>query len=137
LSEHHPAAAEEVFERDCLVKIGTCIAPVGVAKPGEPCISIMGNGFNESVPFGELRVIAWDSEKSPELTMEPARNFDVGAGKGKRVTASAFKVAGQKALESGLVGLIVDCRGRPLAFPDGKGARIEALRSTLKAMGLP
>ena len=32
LSEVHPEAAKQVFLKDCLVHIGTCIAPVGNAK---------------------------------------------------------------------------------------------------------
>ncbi len=35
LSEHLYEAAREVFERDCIVKVRHCIAPVGVAKDGE------------------------------------------------------------------------------------------------------
>ena len=29
LSTVHPDAATEVFEKDCLIRLGTCIAPVG------------------------------------------------------------------------------------------------------------
>ena len=32
LSTVHPKAATDVFERDCLIRLGDCIAPVGTAK---------------------------------------------------------------------------------------------------------
>ncbi|MGI8923002.1 MAG: glutamate mutase L [Fimbriimonadales bacterium] len=140
LSEHHPKAAEEVFERDCLVKIGTCIAPVGTGKPGEPCLSISGSGISETIPFGALHVVPWDPQTAPELCIEPARNFDMGAGKGKRVIATQYGVDAEKdkvtKLEAGMIGLIVDCRGRPLAFPEDPEARRKMLRNTLEALDL-
>ena len=38
LAQVHPQAALEVFERDCLIYLGTCIAPKGTGKPGKPCL---------------------------------------------------------------------------------------------------
>ncbi len=127
LSEHHASAAEEVFERDCLVRIGTCIAPTGAGKKGDPCITVTGNGVNVSVPYGELRVVLMES--AGEITIDPARGFDVGAGKGKKVTTSKA--------DPGLIGLIIDCRGRPLAIPEDPTARRKFMQDTLTAFGLP
>src|SRR5579859_5565861 len=50
LSTIHPEAATQVFERDCLIYLGTCIAPVGTAKPGEPCVSVQLGGKTETIP---------------------------------------------------------------------------------------
>ncbi|MDQ2986876.1 MAG: glutamate mutase L [Armatimonadota bacterium] len=136
LSEHHPAAAEQVFERDCLVRIGTCIAPIGTGKKGEPCLRLTGTGLDVLVPFGELKVVPWDPAATPEVTIDPGKQFDVGAGKGKRIVASATS-SGTTKLEAGIVGLIVDCRGRPLALPDDPSARRKFMRDTLAAFDLP
>ena len=133
LSEHHPSAAEEVFERDCLVRIGTCIAPIGTGKKGEPCVTVTGNGVNVSVPFGELRVVPM--EGGGEVTIDPARSFDVGAGKGKRVVGSPNSTTAR--IDPGLIGLIIDCRGRPLSIPDDPAARRKFMQDTLTAFGLP
>jgi hypothetical protein len=32
LTEVQPKAATEVFEKDCLIHLGTCVAPVGTTK---------------------------------------------------------------------------------------------------------
>ncbi|HZP82433.1 MAG TPA: hypothetical protein VFB21_12400, partial [Chthonomonadaceae bacterium] len=32
------------------------IAPVGVGKPGEPCVTVEFGGKTETIPFGEIRV---------------------------------------------------------------------------------
>ena len=34
LAQVHPQAALEVFERDCLIYLGTCVAAKGTGKPG-------------------------------------------------------------------------------------------------------
>ena len=142
LSEHFYKAAREVFERDCIVKCGTCIAPVGLGKEGEPCVTVKGNGIAVSVPYGEIRVVPFEEEDVPEITVEPARNFDVGAGKGralhvKRFTAAANRDDQVSNLIGGTVGLIIDTRGRPFVLPTERAERVKKLRAWLKAMGLP
>ncbi len=142
LSEHVYEAAKEVFERDCIVRIGTCIAPVGVAKDGEPCVSVKGNGIDISVPFGQIKVVPIDIDATPELVVEPAKSFDVGGGKGKAVTVTRFdKARGNRThltnLIDGTVGLIIDTRGRPFNVEFASADRISKLRSYLEAFGLP
>lgn len=127
LSEHVYQAAKEVFEYDCIVKCGHCIAPVGLAKTGEPCVRITGAGVDEAVAFGDVKVIPCGRGEFLDLTITTEKGFDVGEGKGRPLTAK---------LEGGTVGVIVDARGRPLALPDGPD-RITRLRATLESMGLP
>jgi len=128
LSEHFYEAAKQVFEYDCIVKCGHCIAPVGTGKEGEPCVTVQGDGVSLSVPFGQIAVIPCGRGEFKELTIEPARGFNVGAGKGKPVTAK---------LEGGTVGIIVDARGRPFQVDLNSPNRIQKLRAWLAAFGLP
>ena len=142
LSEHLYDAAKEVFERDCIVRVGTCVAPTGVGKPGEHCVRVHGSGIDESVPFGEIKVVPFTDSMGDSITVEPGRNFDVGAGKGKPVTVTKFdKSRGSRNqttnLIEGTVGLIIDARGRPYNLELGTPGRIEALRSFLSAFELP
>lgn len=128
LSEHHYEAAKQVFEFDCIVKCGHCISPVGNAKPGEDCVRVHGDGIDERIPYGAIKVIPCGRREFKTLTMEPTKNFDVGAGKGKPRTEK---------LEGGTVGIIVDARGRPFKLPVEEAARVSKLREWLEAMGLP
>lgn len=142
LSEHFYDAAREVFERDCIIKVGTCISPVGVGRDGEPCVAVRGGGIDVSVPFGEIRIVPFDETSLQELVVEPAKNFDVGGGKGRAVTARRFETSkGHRDhstnLTSGLMGLIIDTRGRPFNLPADKAARMAKLKSWLQAMNLP
>lgn len=127
LSTVQPEAAAQVFERDCLIKFGDVIAPVGTAKPGENVLSMTIDGSESQFAFGELRIIPLGLGEKKEVTLKPARGFDVGDGKGRAVT---------RTLEGGTVGLIVDTRGRPLQLPADKKQRIAKLQEWHKALGL-
>lgn len=128
LSVHHYEAAKEVFERDCIVKCGHCIAPVGTAKPGDPCVTVSYNGNSHAVPFGKILVLPLAQGEFVEATIEPAKGFDVGEGKGKAVRCK---------LEGGTVGIIIDTRGRPFDITLDAPGRIENLREWLAAFSLP
>jgi uncharacterized protein (TIGR01319 family) len=131
LSQVHPQAALEVFQRDCLIYLGTCIAPKGVGKPGKSCFSyqISGGGLNESdeLAFGELKLLPLAPEETASVTLEPSRGFDVGAGPGKPLTAD---------VKGGTVGLILDARGRPLAPPTNAAECRTAVTNWIRELDL-
>jgi uncharacterized protein (TIGR01319 family) len=135
LSTVHPEAATQVFERDCLIYLGTCIAPVGLAKEGEPCVTVQFQGKTETIPFGTIRVYPLgfqegnDGEpQSAEIVLQPAKGFDVGAGRGKEV---------RKVVQGGVAGVIIDTRGRPLQIPSEDSARVAKLKEWFRAMNIP
>jgi len=124
LTEVHPEAAYEVFEKDCLIHLGTCIAPVGDGKDGVKCVHVKiakadGTEAEVRVEFGNIGIIPLGVGESARATINPERGFDVGAGAGKALEAK---------VEGGLVGVVVDCRGRPLVLPEDDRTRMEALR---------
>jgi hypothetical protein len=126
LAQVMPEAAHEVFRRDCLIPLGAVVAPVGHARPGTTAVSVDGlpETGEAEVAFGELKLFPLATGKEAELTMRPARGLDVGAGTGKSLTA---KVRG------GVVGIIVDARGRPLEIPTSE--RAETMRRWLRGAG--
>lgn len=144
LSEHLYDAAREVFERDCIVRCGTCVAPVGQGKEGEPCVTVAFTGGSQapvSVPFGDVKVVPLPEEVQ-ELVVTPAKGFDVGAGKGNPVTVRRFDASKGKRnqttnLIGGTVGLMIDARGRPFNIELNTPNRVQKLRQWLEAMGLP
>jgi len=129
LSTILPEAATQVFERDCLIKLGQAVAPIGTAKDGDPCLTVsFKNGSTEVVPFGQIRVLPMGAEETNEATLTPAKGFDIGAGRGKSRTVH---------VEGGFVGLVIDARGRPIAVPTDQTARVAKLQEWLRAFGLP
>ena len=129
-STMHPAAANDVFQRDCLVRLGTSISPVGTAKEGEPCVTVTatlpdGEVVEKSVPYGSIDTIPL-AEGFAEVDIHPAHGFDVGAGRGHELKAR---------LEGGVGGLIIDARGRkPFFLPSDTENRIRKLVEWYKAL---
>ncbi|MDP6396660.1 MAG: glutamate mutase L [Candidatus Marinimicrobia bacterium] len=112
LAQVHPQAATEVFERDCLIYLGSVVAPAGRGKEGKPCFSysIEGSTLNESgeILFGDIKLLPLGPGETATISLEPAKTFDAGDGEGKKVKAE---------VRGGTVGLFLDGRGRPLDIP--------------------
>lgn len=112
LASIHPQAAMEVFEKDCLVTLGTVVAAKGADKPGRPCFRYQLEQENGSttaetgeLTFGELKTLPLSAETTATIHLHPARGVDLGNGPSKPVTGK---------IHGGTVGLILDARGRPL-----------------------
>lgn len=131
LAEMHAQAALEVFERDCLVYLGTCIAARGLGKPGRPCLryQIRGDGIDESgeLNFGDLKRFPFGPGSTARARLEPAAGFDLGAGPKKPV---------EREIHGGMVGLILDGRGRPLSLPEDRGKCRETLGRWYEAVAV-
>jgi uncharacterized protein (TIGR01319 family) len=133
LSTVDEQAATDVFVRDCMVYLGTCVAPIGQGKDGERSadytITFAGDRPSErgTLVFGELRLIPLGTDETATVELRPTKQVDVGAGKGVAVTKEA---------RGGVVGLMLDGRGRPLQLPTDEQARVAALRKWYKAVEL-
>ena len=126
LAQVNEAAATQVFERDCLIHLGTCIAPVGVTTPGDLGITISGD-LTETVPFGELRLYPLGVGEKARVTIQPERRLDMGAGRGQPIEAE---------VEGGVVGLVVDTRGRPLEVSNASAERVALLKKWFEALAV-
>lgn len=109
LSTVDERAATEVFERDCLIYLGTCVAPVGEGKDGEVClqyeIDLPSGGQTGQLQVGQLQWMPLADGEEVEVALQPTRRWDVGAGPGQALNAR---------VRGGIVGLVLDGRGRPI-----------------------
>ena len=126
LAQVNEAAATQVFERDCLIHLGTCIAPVGTTNPGDSGVTISGD-LTETVPFGELCLYPLGVGEKARVTIQPERRLDMGAGRGQPVEAE---------VEGGVVGLVVDTRGRPLEVSNASTERVASLKKWFEALAV-
>ncbi len=115
-------AATQVFEKDCLVMLGECIAASGAGKPGKPCLRYRlepadGPAVEGELAFGEIVRIPLNDPAGARLVVEPRRKFDAGAGRGEPLDA---------VVRGGEVGVVIDARGRPIAFPESDRAAVVA-----------
>ena len=132
LSTVNEQAATDVFVRDCMVYLGTCIAPIGQGKDGERCADYeiaLPDGRIErgQLAFGDLKLFALAREQQATVTMQPAKQIDLGNGPGQSFT---------KTVKGGVVGLMLDGRGRPLQLPGEQAARVAMLTRWYRAVGL-
>jgi len=132
LSTVNEQAATEVFEKDCLIHLGTCISLVkgSIGKLQEKCISYKiampdGKKINEPLPYGDLRVHPLGIDQAAEIEVLPTKNFDVGAGKGKPLVKKVW---------GGVVGIVIDTRGKPITLAKEKASRVEQLQQWAKAI---
>lgn len=124
LSTVYPEAAWQIFDKDCLVRLGTVIAARGQGTPGEDMMTVTLEAPDSppqkaAVRFGEIRRIPLPRDQTVTATISPQKKFDVGEGPGRERTSE---------LMGGEVGIILDARGRPLTLPEDPKTRMESLR---------
>jgi hypothetical protein len=117
LSKINEKAATEVFEKDCLIYLGPCISLTNSGKHGSHCLDCSitysdGKKTEESLSFGEIKVFELKEGEKAEVEISPDKKFDLGEGKGKKLI---------KEVVGGVVGLVIDARGRPLSLDSSKG----------------
>jgi hypothetical protein len=137
LSTVHPKAATEVFNKDCLIHLGTCIAPVGELKEEKEILKYRfempdGKTIEGQLKFGEmLRIpLGFDEKGNPlkaKAVLNPLRGFDVGAGKGDKL---------EKEISGGVAGIILDGRGRPFNLPKDDKIRVKKLKEWMLALDI-
>ncbi len=138
LSTVHSEAAAQVFERDCLIRLGTAVAPVQrrgtrVSNLGESNLLTIelempgGETITESLAFGEMKSIPLEEGEVARAAITPGRRWDMGAGFGRRVTVE---------LEGGVAGVILDGRGRPLYLSEDREERRGQLMKWIGALNV-
>mgnify|MGYP001445107668 FL=1 len=126
LMDSEPETVNELMSAEALVELGTVIAPSGhSSQPGSSIARVEMEESSYAIEAGEIRVIPLPPKTTAPVTVVPKRGFDVGNGPGRPVTAN---------VSGGIVGLILDGRGRPLSLPEDNRRRVMALKRWAKAM---
>ena len=77
---------------------------------------------------GSIEIIPLRINEQAMLTLYPAPTVDVGLGPGERARAA-------EEIDGGLVGLVIDARGRPLVFPTDETERHTRLMQWMQVFG--
>ena len=129
LAESARKAALEVFNKDCLIRLGTCIAPVGKANSGDDILSVslgMSDGSEQQLVLHQGELLSIPAEYEPiNATLTPAKGMNVGAGKNEEINTTLY---------GGVVGLVFDGRGRPFNLPTENDKRIDSLNVWSRTM---
>jgi len=134
LASVHKQAAMEVFEKDCLVVLGTAVSAKGEGKRGKPCFAFTltpesGDVTSAAgtVQCGDILRVALGVGCTARVEVRPVRGIDLGEGDGKMVS---------RIVRGGKVGLIFDARGRPLKLSEIVADRRACLQSWNSAVGV-
>jgi len=131
-----PLAAVQALDADAFLTLGTVVAPIGRARPGEvimrvkitfdsPTLGAGGGGELEmEVKYGSLEVLPLRLGEKARLELKPRRGIHLGqAGRVVEVNGGA-------------VGLVIDARGRPLRLPYDPEACRRQVQQWLWDMGV-
>ena len=135
LTTVQPQAATEVFNKDCLIHLGTCVAPVGETKKPGPMMDYkitLPDGKVESgaLNFGDMKLIKLGIGENglpakAKAELSPHRGYDLGRGKGNKV---------EMELAGGVVGIVLDGRGRPFNLPQDDKTRVAKLKEWMSEL---
>lgn len=129
----NPLLAVQVLNSSSFLHLGTVISPVGRARPGTPVLRLTiqyqgGHENNLEVKHGMLEVLPLPYGQRASIKLQPLHRFDVGMGvpgRGGRI----------EDVTGGLLGVIVDARGRPLILPDDRSKSQELITRWLSTLG--
>jgi hypothetical protein len=107
------------------------VAPKGAGKLAEPCLNYvvdLPSGRREGVlEVGALELLPLGADEEAQLILKPPRDWDVGAGPGQEM---------QKVVRGGVVGLVLDGRGRPIQFTHGEEEQLAQVAAWHRALNL-
>lgn len=128
-----PITAVQVNENDAVThRLGTCVIPFGAVRLGQPALRVeieFSDGRQQQIEVqgGTIEVIPLHTNEQALLSLFPAPGVDVGLGPGERARAA-------EEIDGGLVGLIIDARGRPLNLPSDNRERQMRLQQWHQAL---
>jgi MutL-like protein len=128
-----PDIAAELSSNDAVpLLLGSVIAAEGDAPEGQLALRIVlefldGRQQVAEIANGSLVRLPVAPGEHALLSLYPAPNVDIGLGPGQHARSS-------EPVEGGVLGLIVDARGRPLRLAADPELRVEQLRSWRKAL---
>lgn len=128
-----PVAAVQVAQHDAFLNLGTLIAPAGQASPGKTAVKVKvtfadGAVEERAIPFGNIETIPLAAGHTATVEIRPTRQLDIGLGQPGRAAIAQ--------VEGGLLGIIIDARGRPLKLPPDNAQRQDQLKQWLKALNV-
>lgn len=117
----NPTLVVQVLEANML-NLGAIISPVGEARPGIPILRLQityadGNETRMEVKYGSLEVLPVPLGQTVNLRLTPLHRFDVGMGGPGR--------GGRLRMVGGVLGVVIDARGRPISLHPDAGRQRE------------
>jgi len=129
IKEEARKAALEVFHKDCLIRLGTCLTPVGNVKNGTIVLKVIltlsnGEKIEKDLLKNQLFRIKLDYEPI-KAELIPHKKMNIGSGIGEPISTTIY---------GGLVGIVFDGRDRPVTIPSKAEERLKYLNEWSDAL---
>jgi hypothetical protein len=127
----NPLLVAQVHDSLAFLDLGTSVSLIGRARLGDPACSVklVEDGGAESqveVAFGTLAVLPLATGRTGKLNIRPRPSFNAGFGPGRGRTVT---------IQGGVLGVIIDARGRPIGLPRPADQRQELVKQWTWKMG--
>lgn len=121
----------QVLDSGAFMSLGTVVSVISTAATNSPVLRARltyqdGSETQTEVKFGGLEIMPLSIGQSARLDLKPLQRSDIGNGPGRNVSV---QVAG------GVMGVVIDARGRPLALPEDPVRRRELFKRWLFSVG--
>jgi hypothetical protein len=121
----------QVLESGAFMSLGTIVSVISPASYGMQVLRARltyedGTDARAEVKFGGLEILPLGMGQTARLTLQPLHRSDIGNGPGHNATV---QVAG------GVMGVVIDARGRPLVLPEDPVRRRELFKKWLWSVG--
>jgi len=128
-----PEAAVQITEHDTFLNLGTVIAAAGLSTPNKPALRLTvtypdKRKVERVVLFGQIDTLPLPAGQKAFVEIRPVRHLDIGLGQPGRGAVAE--------VEGGLLGIIIDARGRPLQLADKNNDRQRQIQQWLKALDI-
>jgi hypothetical protein len=128
----NPYLSVQVLESSAFLNLATVITPMASVRPGTPILRLKvvyesGDETSLEIKHGTLEALPIPMGEAAKLRLQPLHRSDVGMGGPGR--GGSVRVVG------GILGVIIDARGRPTLLPKDLGRRRDLYKKWLWTLG--
>jgi hypothetical protein len=121
----------QVLESGAFMSLGTIVSVISPASYGMQVLRARltyedGTDARAEVKFGGLEILPLGMGQTARLTLQPLHRSDIGNGPGHNATVQ---------VTGGVMGVVIDARGRPLVLPEDPVRRRELFKKWLWSVG--
>ena len=129
-AEINPTLVVQVLENN-MQNLGAVISPVGESRPGTPILRLQatfadGSETRTEIKYGTIEVLPVPLGQIVNLRLQPLHRFDIGMGPGR---------GGRLRMVGGILGLVIDARGRPITLHTDAARQRELFGKWLWTLG--
>ncbi len=128
----NPYLSVQVLESSAFLSLATVITPISDTRPGTPILRLQvtyesGDETSFDIKQGSLEALPIPMGEAARLRLQPLHRSDVGLGGPGR--SGSVRVVG------GVLGVVVDARGRPIRMPRDPTRRQDLYKKWLWTLG--